>query len=114
MFVRKLYYDLTTGEVLESHMRQGSVMMTTFEEDTAVLPTLNGRTEADTGCMVWTEPNAEIEMAFMMATNVSVDVTKTPHEVVFDYTPIEEPETPDPAVMEEALTKMGVELYEEG
>ena len=36
MFVRKLYYDLTTGAVLESHMRQGDVRMTTFAEDAAV------------------------------------------------------------------------------
>ena len=34
---------------------------------------------------------------------------KTPPEPEY-----EESETPDPAVMEEALTKMGVELYEEG
>ena len=53
MFIRKLYYDLTTGTVLSSHMRQGSVRMTTFAEDVAALPELAGRTEADTGCMIW-------------------------------------------------------------
>lgn len=114
MFVRKLYYDLTNGNVLYSVMMQGDVKLTTFEQDATTLPSLKGRTEADTGCMVWAEPDPEIEAGFEGATGVSVDVTQTPHEIVWDYTPIEEPETPDPAVMEEALTKMGVELYEEG
>ena len=95
MFIRKLYYDKTTGEVLSSHMRQGSVKMTTFAEDTAALPELAGRTEADTGCMVWESPDAEIEAAFADATGVSVDVTQTPHAVVFDYTPVVSDEISD-------------------
>lgn len=107
MFIRKLYYDLTTGAVLSSHMRQGSVRMTTFAEDINVLPELAGRTEADTGCMVWTEADAEIEAAFAAATSVTVDVTQTPHTLVFDYTPL--PAEPDPvAEMETALNEMGV------
>lgn len=85
MFIRKLYYDLTTGTVLSSHMRQGSVRMTTFAKDVAALPELAGRTEADTGCMVWTEPDAETEAAFAACTGITVDVTQTPHAVVFDY-----------------------------
>jgi hypothetical protein len=107
MFIRKLYYDLATGEVLSSHMRQGSVRMTTFDEDVAALPELAGRTEADTGCMVWESPDAETETAFAAASGVSVDVTQTPHALVFDYTPavVE----PDPVeVMEAALNEMGV------
>lgn len=113
MFVRKLYYNLFDGVVFESIMMEGNVRLTTFEQDTATLPSLEGRTKTDTGCMVWTEPDPEIEAGFEGATGVSVDVTQTPHKIVWDYTPIEEPESPDPAVMEEALTKMGVELYEE-
>lgn len=111
MFVRKLYYDLITGEVLSSHMRQGSVRMTTFDEDVAFLPELVGRTEADTGCIVWTEPDVVIEEAFSKATGVTVDVVANPHQVVFDYTPI--PEEPEPIeVMEEALNELGVNTRE--
>ena len=83
MFVRKLYYDPATGDVLESHMRQGDVRMTTFAEDAAVLPTLSGRTEEGVGCMVWTEPDEAVEAAFAACSGVSVDVTQTPHAVVF-------------------------------
>ena len=83
MFVRKLYYDPATGDVLESHMRQGDVRMTTFAEDAAVLPALAGRTETDTECMLWTEPDAAVEAAFAACTGVSVDVTQQPHAVIF-------------------------------
>lgn len=100
MFIRKLFYDLNTGAVLESFMRQGSVRMTTFAEDVATLPSLTGRTEADTGCMVWTEPDADIEAAFVGATGVSVDVSQEPHQLVFDYT---QPEEPQDIPAEEAL-----------
>ena len=112
MFVRKLYYDLETGNVVESHMRQGSVRMTTFSEDINSLTTLAGRTEADTGCRVWSEPDAEIEAGFDGATGVSVDITQDPPVIVWDYTPIEEPEEPDAATMEAALNELGVTTRE--
>lgn len=112
MFIRKLYYDLTDGTVLESHMRQGSVRMTTFAEDVAALSSLAGRTEADTGCIVWTEPDTEIETAFANATGVRVDVSATPHTLLFDYTPMEIETEPDPATMETALNELGVETRE--
>ena len=83
MFVRKLYYDLTTGAVLESHMRQGDVRMTTFAEDCAALPSLAGRSEADTGCMLWTEPDAATEDAFAACAGVTVDVTRQPHALLW-------------------------------
>lgn len=109
MFIRKLYYDLETGAVLSSHMRQGSVRMTTFGEDTNVLPELAGRTEADTGCMVWTEPDPQTEANFSTATSVTVDVEiKQP---VFDFTHITV--EPDPIeAMENALNELGVETRE--
>lgn len=87
MFVRKLYYDLTTGGLVASHMRIGDVRMTTFAEDAAALPALSGRSEADTGCMVWTEPEAAVESAFAACTGVSVDVTQQPHAVVWEHAP---------------------------
>ena len=108
MFVRKIYYDMKTGEVIESHMRNGDVRMTTFEDDCKVLASLAGRTETDTGCMVWTEPDAEIEAGFEGATGVSVDVTQDPPVIVFDYTPIEPETEPDAATMEAALNELGV------
>lgn len=112
MFIRKLYYDLSTGEVLDSHMRQGGVRMTTFEHDVSAIPELEGRTESDTGCIVWTEPNAEIEANFEAATGISVDVTQDPPVIVWDYTPIETNTEPDAATMEAALNELGVTTRE--
>ena len=83
MFVRKLYYDPATGDVLESHMRQGDVRMTTFAEDAALLPALSSRSEEDTGCMVWTEPDAAVEAAFAACAGVTVDVTQQLHALVW-------------------------------
>lgn len=111
LFIRKLYYDLISGETLASYMRQGDVIMTTFAEDVAALPELAGRAEVDTGCMVWTEFDSVIEEAFAAATGVSVDVAAEPHQIVFDYTPL--PVEPDPmAEMEAALNELGVTTRE--
>ena len=87
MFIRKLYYDLNTGAALECRMRQGAVRETTFAQDCAALPALAGRSEADTGCMVWTEPDAAVEAAFAACSGVSVDVTQQPHAVVWEHAP---------------------------
>ena len=85
MFIRKLYYDLNTGAVIESHMRHGNVRMTTFAEDAAVLPTLAGRSEEDTGCMVWTELDAAVEAHFDTAICVGVDITQNPPAIIWEY-----------------------------
>lgn len=85
MFVRKLYYDPDTGDVLESHMRRGDVRMTTFAEDAALLPALSGRSEDDTGCMVWTEPDAAVEACFANAICTGVDITQNPTALIWEY-----------------------------
>ena len=74
MFIRKLYYDLTTGEAIDSYMMQGSVYLTTEEEDYATNPKLRNRTPADTGVMVWTEYDEARESAFNNAASVAVDL----------------------------------------
>lgn len=111
MFVRKLYYSLSTGEVLESYMRLGDVIMTSFDEDVNTLPSLADRTEDNTGCIVWEAPDPVMEEAFANATGVLIDVQATPHQIVFDYTPA--PEITDPtAEMEAALNELGVKTRE--
>ena len=73
MFIRKLYYDLTTGQAIDSYMMQGSVYLTTEEEDYATNPKLRNRTPDDTGAMVWTEYDEARESAFNTAKSVAVD-----------------------------------------
>lgn len=98
MFIRKLYYDLITGEVLSSHVRQGNVIMTTFAHDIAILPELTGRTEENTGCIVWTEPDAAIEESFSNATRITVDINANPHQIIFNSEALGTIEDPIPWV----------------
>lgn len=98
MFIRKLYYDLTTGTVLSSHMRQGSVRMTTFDEDISALPELAGCTEENTGCIVWTEPDAAIEESFSNAARITVDINVNPHQIIFNSEALGTIEDPIPWV----------------
>ena len=96
MFIRKIYYDKATGEVLEHYMMQGSVRFTSVEEDFATHTALEGRTAEDTGVLAWVQPDSTVEEALKSATGISVDVSKQPPELVFDYTPLPEPEEPNP------------------
>lgn len=99
MFIRKLYYDLSTGAVVRSSMMQGHVKMTTTEHDMSVLPELAPYANAPEtlGCMLWTQPDPDVEDCMSRATGLSVDVTQTPHVIVYDYTPLPElPPEPSP------------------
>lgn len=103
MFIRKLYYDRQTGAVIESHMREGDVVQTIFADDVAVLPSLAGRTDADTGCIRWTSPDADVEALFRSKQCLTVDQSgATPVPVFTDYPPEPEPEpTPEPEPVDE-------------
>lgn len=87
MFIRKVYYDLDTGDILESHMRKGAVAYTSFDYDLAIYPSLAGRSKEDTGCIEWLEEDAEIEESFRNATSIRVENG----EVLFDFTPKPKP-----------------------
>ena len=91
MFVRKLYYDLTTGQAIDSYMMQGSVYLTTEEEDYATNLKLKNRTPADTGVMVWTEYDEARESAFNNAKSVAVDLATG--ELIFTERPKKERNT---------------------
>ena len=93
MFVRKLYYDTQTGAVVRSSMMRGHVRLTSLAEDMAVLPELApyAATPDTLGVMVWTEPDQEVEDCMSRATGVSVDVSQTPHQIIYDYTPVDPP-----------------------
>lgn len=107
MFIRKLYYDLTTGTVIRSSMMQGDVRLTTTAEDMAVLPELAeyATDPANLGVMVWTDPDLAVEDAMTRATGISVDVTVTPHAIVYDFTPLPDPE-PEPSDAELILREL--------
>lgn len=107
MFIRRHFYDLNTGETLHSYMMQGHIKPVTAEQDAENYNLTNY------GVFEWTTPNEQIENNFMTAYGVTVDVTKTPHELVFDFTPPPEP-VPEPTFEEyynavSAMLEGGVE-----
>lgn len=73
MFIRRHYYDLTDGSTIISYMRRGNVKLGSISEDYAVYGELLGRSEQNTGCMEWTEPDEEIESGFSKASSVKVE-----------------------------------------
>lgn len=90
MFIRRHFYDLSTGETLHSYMMQGYIKPVAIEQDAE-----NYNLE-NYGVFEWTEPDEQIEKNFLEAYDVIVDVSKTPHELVFDFTPPPEP-VPEPS-----------------
>lgn len=88
-FIRRHFYDLTTGHILSSYMMQGDIEPPTAEQEAEICGLSNW------GLFEWTESNEEVEKNFMEAANITVDVSKEPHELVFDFTPLPEPE-PEP------------------
>lgn len=106
MFIRRLFYDLTTGAILQSYTMQGDIIIVTAEEDAEFYGLENW------GVFEWLEPDEQIEKNFSEAYGVTVDVGKEPHELVFDFTP--PPPEPEPydemADMVTALNIMGVSV----
>lgn len=81
MFIRRFFYDLTTGDVLLSYMMQGDIAPGTPEQDAEFYELENW------GVFEWTKPDEEIEKNFLGAYKVTVDITKNPHELIFDFNP---------------------------
>ena len=107
-FLRRHYYDKSTGATVCSYMMQGAISIRTAAEDFGVYPELSGRSLDNIGLLEWTAPVAEIEDGFARAYTVTV-VDGAP---VFDFTPpaLPEPEpTPEPTEMQQALAVLGVD-----
>lgn len=94
MFVRRHYYDLSTGETVYSYMMQGSVLQRSVEEDFSTYYQLLERSLEDTGFFEWLEPDEVIEQQFAEHDNVKVENG----ELVFFNLP--EPEYEEPTYEE--------------
>lgn len=91
MFIRRHYYDLTTGATLRSYMMEGDIAPLPPEEEAEICNLTNY------GLFEWTEHDPEIEQSLKDSYGrVTVDVSKEPHEMVFDFSPLPGPEpSPD-------------------
>jgi len=99
-FIRRHFYDLTTGETLQSYSMEGDISPGTVEQDAEVYGLSNY------GYFEWLEKDEEVEANFANSYGrVTVDVAAEPPVLVFDLSPLPEPEEiPDYAGYYEAMT----------
>lgn len=107
MFIRRFFYDTSTGIQLYSYTAEGKKLHPKPQNAEAQALRLE-----NWGCMEWLEPNADIEAAFAEVdadgnprmVDVSVDVSGAEPQLIFTYTPIEEPTADDPYAIIDILT----------
>ena len=110
MWVRRVFYNQTTGDVLRTWSADGNFRMLA-QDDEAAICGLSG-----CACLEWREPDADIEAAFEPVdadgnprmVNVSVDVSGTEPQLVFAYAPVPEQEQSEAEDMAAALVLLGV------
>ena len=107
MYIRRVFYDPTTGAVLYGYTQQGDFEYT----QPAVIAALIGYPDA--ACMEWTTQDAAIEADFAETdsdgnprrVNVSVDVSGDEPQLIFEYEAIEETSGDNPCEIIDILTK---------
>ena len=108
-FVRWVFYD-NTGAVQYIGMQRGDFKHIPASELASALGLTN------CSCMEWTEPDAAIEAAFEPVdadgnpriVNVSVDVSGTKPQLVFEYAAVPKQEQSEAEDMAAALALLGV------
>lgn len=111
MWVRRVFYNQTTGDVLRTWSADGNFRMLA-QDDEAAICGLSG-----CACLEWREPDADIEAAFEPVdadgnpriVNVAVDVSGEAPRLVFNYGPVLEPQPSEAEDMAAALALLGVE-----
>lgn len=109
-FIRRVYYDLTTGAVVCAYSMEGHISPFSPEKEAQV------RGLSNWGMLEWAERDSAVEGAFApydeggnpRIVNVSVDVSGETPELVFSYEPIPEGGTGEAEDMEAALALLGV------
>ena len=114
MFIRRIFYNGNTGEVLCGYSMDGNIAPFAQEKDAEI------RGLTGCACMEWTEPDPEIETAFSPTdadgnpriVNVAVDVSGEEPRLVFNYEAVLEPQPSEAEDMAAALALLGVEPEE--
>ena len=107
MFLRRLFYDLTTGEMLSMRLTSGA----------AIAPSVEVVAEGlvNWGVVEWTTPDPATEAAMASAdedgnpraVTVKVDASSTPPKLTYTYAPVDAGGVSD---MQAALNLLGVEV----
>lgn len=107
MFLRRLFYDLTTGEMLSMRLTSGAAIAPSVEVDAEGL--------VNWGVVEWTTPDPATEAAMASAdedgnpraVTVKVDASSTPPKLTYTYAPVDVGGVSD---MQAALNLLGVEV----
>lgn len=107
MFLRRLFYDLTTGEMLSMRLTSGAAIAPSVEVDAEGL--------MNWGVVEWTTPDPATEAAMASAdedgnpraVTVRVDASSTPPKLTYTYAPVDAGGVSD---MQAALNLLGVEV----
>lgn len=107
MFLRRLFYDLTTGEMLSMRLTSGAAIAPSVEVDAEGL--------MNWGVVEWTTPDPATEAAMASAdedgnpraVTVKVDTSSTPPKLTYTYAPVDAGGVSD---MQTALNLLGVEV----
>lgn len=107
MFLRRLFYDLTTGEMLSMRLTSGAAIAPSVEVDAEGL--------MNWGVVEWTTPDPATEAAMASAdedgnpraVTVNVDASSTPPKLTYTYAPVDAGGVSD---MQAALNLLGVEV----
>lgn len=107
MFLRRLFYDLTTGEMLSMQLTSGAAIAPSVEVDAEGL--------VNWGVVEWTTPDPATEAAMASAdedgnpraVTVKVDASSTPPKLTYTYAPVDAGGVSD---MQAALNLLGVEV----
>lgn len=101
MFIRRLYYNLSGGSVIYNYSMEGSFEY--VDSETEKILFFPDRDVLNIGSFEWLEPDEEIEMKMNGDYDVSVDVSVSPHKLVFTERVIPEPSDDDEISDSEAL-----------
>ena len=107
MFLRRLFYDLTTGEMLSMRLTSGAAIAPRVDVDAEGL--------VNWGVVEWTTPDPATEAAMASADEdgnpravmVKVDASSTPPKLTYTYAPVDAGGVSD---MQAALNLLGVEV----
>ena len=107
MFLRRLFYDLTTGEMLSMRLTSGAAIAPSVEVDAEGL--------VNWGVVEWTTPDPATDAAMASAdedgnpraVTVKVDASGTPPKLTYTYAPVDAGGGSD---MQAALNLLGVEV----
>lgn len=107
MFLRRLFYDLTTGEMLSMRLTSGAAIAPSVEADAEGL--------TNWGVIEWPTPDPATEAAMASAdedgnprtVTVKVDASSDPPKLTYTYAPVDAGGVAD---MQAALNLLGVEV----